>query len=66
MTLPPVKLDSKGRCCGRKPIMYKREPHKFCPRCDRSFHAETGDQIENWAWKREGAGFRSVYRKPKS
>ena len=46
------RLDGKGRCCGRKPLTYKREggPHKFCPRCDRAFNIETGDWIPNWAW----------------
>jgi len=49
-------LDDKGRCCGRKPIVYKSKwstpegPQKFCLRCDRSFHLETGEQIPNWAW----------------
>lgn len=53
-----MTLDSQGRCCGRKPIDYKggswrsppEGPHKFCPRCDRSFDRFTGQQIENWAW----------------
>ena len=51
-----AKLDDKGRCCGRKPIVYKSKwstaegPQKFCTRCDRSFHLETGEQIPNWAW----------------
>lgn len=45
-----MKLDEKGRCCGRKPIVYKRDPHLFCPRCDRAFDPITGEQIENWAW----------------
>lgn len=43
------KLDEKGRCCGRKPLVYKRDGHLFCCRCDRSFNFE-GQQIENWAW----------------
>jgi hypothetical protein len=43
-------LDGKGRCCGRKPIQYKRPtPHQFCPRCNRAYD-EDGLQIENWAW----------------
>lgn len=57
------KLDAKGRCCGRKPIVYKsgyftREgPQKFCDRCDRSFSLNTGEQIENWAWKKTIVGW---------
>ena len=51
-----MRLDDKGRCCGRKPIDYKgrgsspEKPHKFCDRCDRAFDRVTGEQIENWAW----------------
>lgn len=47
-------LDEKGRCCGRKPIVYKRIPHLFCTRCYASFDVDTWDQIENWAWEFEG------------
>lgn len=43
-------LNGKGRCCGRKPIVYKREHHLFCPRCDASFDPDTGKQIPNWAY----------------
>lgn len=52
-----MKLDEKGRCCGRKPLEYKsREPgfpdgHKFCPRCDRAFDRFDGEQVKNWAWR---------------
>ena len=47
-----AKLDDKGRCCGRKPLVYKRFPaHKFCSRCDRAYDLNTGEQISNWAWK---------------
>jgi hypothetical protein len=46
------KLDENGRCCGRKPLVYKRDGHKFCTRCDKSFDIKTGEQIENWAWQR--------------
>ena len=52
MKIYPIKsLDDKGRCCGRKPIVYKREGHSFCPRCDRAFDLETGVQVENWMWR---------------
>lgn len=50
------KLDEKGRCCGRKPIEYKRDRRKFCFRCDRSFDIETGEQMENWAWRQNEKG----------
>lgn len=45
-------LDDKGRCCGRKPIVYKRPPQLFCCRCDASFSTITGKQIPNWAYYR--------------
>jgi hypothetical protein len=44
-------LSTRGRCCGRKPILYKLERRLFCPRCDRAYDPETRMQIENWAWK---------------
>ena len=50
------KLDSKGRCCGRKPIVYKRYPHLFCCRCNRGFDPVTQEQIVNWAWVRLADG----------
>jgi hypothetical protein len=47
---PTTKLDGKGRCCGRKPLVYKRPiAHTFCCKCSRS-HNEAGEQIDNWAW----------------
>ena len=46
----------KGRCCGRKPRPYKgghlSERKRVCLKCDREFDYDTGDQVENWAWKR--------------
>ncbi len=54
-----MKLDNKGRCCGRKPLVYRGEhttstgPHRFCPRCDRAYDLEENEQIPNWAWKME-------------
>lgn len=51
-----MKLDDKGRCCGRKPLVYKRPvTHLFCFRCDREF-GEDGEQRDNWAWRRNAAG----------
>lgn len=45
-------LDDKGRCCGRKPLVYKRPNHYlFCCRCDREFSPD-GKQRENWAWRK--------------
>ena len=57
-----MELDAKGRCCGRKPLVYKRGlyapggPQKYCTRCDRSYDLDTGEQIPNWAWKRGPSG----------
>lgn len=58
-----MKLDDLGRCCGRKPMVYKRPyppstvaPYQFCPRCDRSYDM-SGDQIENWRYRQEGDAF---------
>ena len=48
-----MKLDTKGRCCGRKPIVYKRSQELFCSRCDRSYRLlPPHEQIENWAWRK--------------
>ena len=43
-------LDGKGRCCGRKPIRYKRTGRLFCWRCDREYSI-AGEQLESFAWK---------------
>lgn len=52
----PTRLDEAGRCCGRKPLVYRRDRHLFCDRCCRAFDYD-GFQISNWAWKRvEGSG----------
>lgn len=52
-----MRLDDKGRCCGRKPFVYKRDGHKFCPRCDRAYDLDDGEQITNWAWRRVNGDF---------
>lgn len=56
-----MTLDEKGRCCGRKPLVYKSSfrqggPQKFCFKCDRAYDLKTDEQIENWAWKKDDAG----------
>jgi hypothetical protein len=45
------------RCCGRKPIPYKRDQHWFCARCDAAYRMPDGEQIENWMWIRAEGGF---------
>ena len=42
----PKRLDSNGRCCGRKPLKYKR-PHVylFCDRCGACFDPWTGVEV---------------------
>ena len=51
-------LDDKGRCCGRKPLAYKRPTHHFyCTRCNAQFDAQTGRQQANWAWVQDGYAF---------
>ena len=53
-----MTLDDRGRCCGRKPIVYKRHQGPghpaglFCASCDRAYDPATREQIENWAWFR--------------
>jgi hypothetical protein len=49
-SFPARHLDEKGRCCGRKPLVYKRPEHYlFCVRCNARF-TPTGVQEPNWAW----------------
>ena len=57
------RLDEKGRCCGRKPLVYKRPLSSICIRCSRAYDPSTNLQIENWAWKRVGTEFVST-KKP--
>lgn len=49
-------LNDKGQCCGRKPIVYKRDHFLFCDRCHRSYDLTTKQQIPNWAYVSDGAG----------
>ena len=51
-----------GRCCGRKPLSYKRPtPFMFCCRCGAHYDL-AGNQIEDYGWKRTERGtFVSAY-----
>lgn len=61
MTVRTAKrLNDKGQCCGRKPLVYKRPPHLFCHRCNADYNLE-GEQIQNWAWKKADGGFVATY-----
>ncbi len=48
-----LALNTKGQCpaCRIKPLVYKRRSFKFCHRCSRAFNINTGEQIENWAYR---------------
>lgn len=60
----PKKLDDKGRCCGRKPVVYRRPDHRlFCTRCDAQYDPQTGTQVANWAYRAAADGFAKVYAK---
>lgn len=59
MSVPAKELDANGRCCGRKPLVYKRlhgHHHLFCDRCNAAYDP-SGHQIENWGWKSVPGGF---------
>jgi hypothetical protein len=54
----PHQINAAGQCprCLRKPLAYKRDGgFLFCPRCDRRYNPETGEQINSfgWAWRGE-------------
>lgn len=53
----PATLPDGGRCCGRKPLEYKRQPdhHFFCTRCARDY-LPNGRQRPNWAYKLDADG----------
>lgn len=55
MSQPAKILDEKGRCCGRKPIAYKRPTSLYCDRCD-ALYDKQGKQIQNWAFSYLGDG----------
>lgn len=53
---PSKSLDDKGRCCGRKPLIYKVPTfRRFCSRCGREFNRDR-QQVENWAWAKNEDG----------
>lgn len=60
-SIPDAMLDDRGRCCGRKPISYKRTGHWFCDRCSRSYAMATSRQIPNWAWNATPGGYYPTY-----
>ena len=53
-TRAPMTLGLLGRCCGRKPLVYKRDGFLFCPRCDRAYSLADGKAVENWAYTKDG------------
>lgn len=66
-----MAIDAKGRCCGRKPLHYKRgltttlnRPQLFCTRCSAAYDPETHEQLENWAWFKDERGQFIRGRKP--
>ncbi len=61
MTAIFIQLDAKGRCCGKKPLTYKRKGHRFCSRCNAQFGIGDRQQQENWAWRSANGGFEPVY-----
>lgn len=58
---PAATMDDLGRCCGRKPLIYKRDRYFFCTRCDRAYDLGTRRQINNWAWCEVDGGFVQQY-----
>jgi hypothetical protein len=48
ITVLAWRIGDRGRCCGKKPIIYKRDGYLFCCRCNRSYDLETGRQISNF------------------
>ena len=58
---PARSLDDAGRCCGRKPIVYKREHFLYCHRCNAAYDLSTKHQKANWAWLAVEGGFLSRY-----
>lgn len=61
LVMPPKSLDDAGRCCGRKPMVYKRPHRLFCPRCDAEYNPSTGRQQQNWCYRVADDGFSFCY-----
>lgn len=63
----PQALTNDGRCCGHKPLRYKRVggPHFFCTSCKRAYALDNARQIQNWAWRRLDGGFQSTQKRKK-
>ena len=49
-------LNSKGQCCGKKPLVYKLDGYRFCSRCDRQYQIGNDAQMANWAWRQDDSG----------
>lgn len=55
---PTVKrLNERGQCCGRKPLVYKRDHFLFCSRCRAYFDPTTGEQIKGGGYIKVNGGF---------
>jgi hypothetical protein len=52
--LPPQTLDEKGRCCGRKPLPYKRDGLRACLRCSRHYHLTENRMVDGWRFLANG------------
>jgi hypothetical protein len=51
-------IDEKGRCCGRKPLVYKRPTHHlYCCKCDAKYDFQSLEQVDNWAWEKVDGKF---------
>jgi hypothetical protein len=50
-----MRLDENGKCCGRKPRVYKRKHKLFCMDCCRDYDLTTGEQIPSALWQRCGS-----------
>lgn len=57
IVLPAARLDDLGRCCGRKPLTYRRTRALFCCRCNREFDDATLTQRANFSWRAVPGGF---------
>lgn len=61
-----MKINEKGQCpaCRVKPLTYKRQRMLFCYRCSREFDIESGDQRENFSWRRDDESGEFVRKNP--